>query len=203
MKHLLVHAHPLPQSFCAAIRDRLHDTLTAKGHTVAVRNLYEEAYQPLLSAGDFEKFFRGELPEDVREEQEHVRQADVVHLIYPLWWTGMPAMLKGWVDRTFTPGFAYRRGSDGQTITPLLTGKKAVLWTPHGNTRQAYEDGEVYGALEKTMDSGIFRYVGMSDVEHFYFPDVRASSAPQRDAWLGQVEAFASAHAQTAEAIAR
>lgn len=186
MNHLVIYAHPERGSFSDALKERIASTLGRLGHAVTVRDLYSLQFQPVLVVDDLERFRRGEIPDDVRAEQEHVAAADVLHYVYPLWWTGVPALLKGYIDRTFTPGFAYRRVAGG--IARLLEGKSALLWTPHGNTREDYEAGGRYDALRMTMDVGVFEFVGNRVLKHTYFPDIRASEEPTRRLWLTGVE---------------
>lgn len=188
MNHLILLANPNPLSYCAAIKDRLVRTLQGTGQNIVVRDLYAEGFQPALSADDFAHFFRGELPSDVITAQAQIREADVLHLVYPIWWTGMPAMLKGYVDRVFTPGFAYRRRKEDGAVEPLLTGKKAMVWNTHGNTQAEYEGNGMYEALGKTSDDGILRYVGIEVLEHRYLADIRATSDEERAAWLDEIE---------------
>lgn len=187
MNHLIVLANPSLQSYCSAIRDRILQTVERSGHNVLVRDLYADGFEPILSADDFAHFLRGKLPKDVLVAQAELRDADVLHLVYPIWWTGMPAIMKGYIDRVFTPGFAYRRKEDG-VVEPLLTGKRAMVWNTHGNTREEYEANGMYDALGKTSDDGILRYVGIEVLEHSYLAEIRATSVEEREGWLAGVE---------------
>ncbi len=186
LNHLIIYANPNPQSFSAAIKDRIQHDLHELGHRTVVRDLYAMNFQPVLSARDFENFFRGEIPDDVRREQSHLAEADVVHLVYPLWWTGFPAILKGYFDRVFAPGFAYQRHSEG--VDRLLEGKQALLWTPHGNSQAEYDQLDMYRALRKTMDEGVLDYVGIAVKAHTYFPDIRVASHGDRLQALSSVD---------------
>lgn len=96
--------------------------LEGKGHEVRVRDTYELNFNPVLGASDFISFSQGNTPEDIKEEQEHISWADSITFIYPVWWAGLPAILKGYVDRVFSHGFAYAYGENG--IEKLLSGKK-------------------------------------------------------------------------------
>lgn len=88
----------------------------------AFAHLYELNFNPVLGASDFISFSKGNTPEDIKEEQEHISWADSITFIYPVWWAGLPAILKGYVDRVFSHGFAYAYGENG--IEKLLSGKK-------------------------------------------------------------------------------
>lgn len=122
MKHVIVYAHPNTESFNHAILETVKKELEEKGHEVRVRDLYELNFNPVLGASDFISFSQGNTPADIKEEQEHISWADSITFIYPVWWAGLPAILKGYVDRVFSHGFAYAYGENG--IEKLLSGKK-------------------------------------------------------------------------------
>jgi len=108
MRVLLIHCHPRQDSFSAALRDAAVDVLTSSGHSVEMRDLYAEAFDPVLSAHQRGVYF--DEAENVRGVEDHVaalRQAEGLVLVYPTWWFGMPAMLKGWLDRVFVYGRTY------------------------------------------------------------------------------------------------
>jgi NAD(P)H dehydrogenase (quinone) len=185
MQHLIVYAHPNPASYSAAIRDRLASDLLAAGHEVEVRDLYAQNYNPVLSGADFVGLQSGQLPEDILAEQAAVRKADVIHLVYPTWWVGMPAILKGWVDRTFLFGFAYTVGEQG--ISPLLTDKKVRIWQPVGHPGDVYEANGKTEAMLRTIDSGIFEFSGVQVLSHHFFWAVPYVDDAARKAYLDQI----------------
>jgi hypothetical protein len=105
MRVLLIFCHPRPDSFSAALRDAAVDGLTSSGHSVELRDLYAEAFDPVLSAHQSGTYF--DEAESVHGVEDHVaalRRAEGLVLVYPTWWFGMPAMLKGWLDRAWLPG---------------------------------------------------------------------------------------------------
>jgi len=123
MHVLIVHAHPEPASFNAALKDVAADTLRQLGHTVAVSDLYAQRFDPVergehyRGRADPERFAAlaeqwhasrtGTLPADVRREIARLERADLVLLQFPLWWHAPPAILKGWFDRVFVNGGLY------------------------------------------------------------------------------------------------
>ncbi len=112
-------------------------------------------------------------PKDVLREQERVRAADGLVVIAPVYWFGFPAILKGWIERVFTHGFAYRltvQGWQGDVSgrIPLLTQKKALLISTTFFGAKVY-DGGAKDAMERLIDSWGFRYPGIPTVEHKYF----------------------------------
>ncbi len=125
MHVLLVHAHPRADSLSAALRDAARSALESAGHTVEVRDLYAEGFDPAMDAE--ERGRHHDIPRNLEGIEDHVaslRRAEALLLVYPTWWYGMPAMLKGWFDRIWAPGVAFNLG-DG-AIEPLLTNIRRI-----------------------------------------------------------------------------
>ena len=107
MDHLLVVAHPRIVSFTQSMADAYAKELRSLGHSVVVRDLYKEGFNPLLSA---EELLGPELPKvplAVRREQDYAADAAAIALFFPIWWAYMPAIVKGYFDRVLSPSFAY------------------------------------------------------------------------------------------------
>jgi NAD(P)H dehydrogenase (quinone) len=123
MRVLVIFAHPLEDSYAAALRNAVVETLSAGGHKVDVCDLYKEAFDPVMSARE-RSVYRDTANnlEAVREYVERLRQAEGVVFVFPSWWYGMPAILKGYLDRVWLPGVAFEFGP--QAIRPLLTGMR-------------------------------------------------------------------------------
>ncbi|REE55469.1 NAD(P)H dehydrogenase (quinone) [Paenibacillus taihuensis] len=187
MKHLVVIAHPNPDSFNHAIAKRLTAALQEKGHEVAIRDLYSIGFEAVLSMKDFEALRAGDIPSDIRTEQQFISDADVLTWIYPIWWTGLPAILKGYVDRVFAYGYAYKYG-DGGNIEKLLIGKKGFTVNTHGTPKDIYDSIGMLGALQKTSDTGIFDFCGIETVGHLFFGSVPQVDDAEREGMLKQVE---------------
>ncbi|NBX17243.1 MAG: flavodoxin family protein [Proteobacteria bacterium] len=190
MKNLIVLCHPNPKSFTNAICKTLEDALKAKGESFVTRNLYELKFNPVLDGADFMSFRAGNIPADIAAEQKLIAQAQNIIFVYPLWWTGLPAMLKGYVDRVFSRGFAWDF-ADGQ-LKKMLTGKRGMLITCHGNPKDFYDSIGMYNALNLTSDNGIFDFCGIDVVAHQYFDSVPSSTEEQRKQMLVQVEKLAA-----------
>ena len=126
MRVLIIYCHPRPDSFSAALRDVAIDALTAAGHTVELCDLYAEGFDPVLSTRQRGGYF--DETANALGLEDHVaalRRAEALVLIYPTWWFGMPALLKGWFDRVWLPGVAFRLGGP-KVLTPLLTGIRRI-----------------------------------------------------------------------------
>lgn len=183
MNILAVYAHPSRKSFNHAILDVVLDEATRKGHHMETRDLYVENFQPVLRESDFETFSRGEIPEDVKTEQEAVRRADVVVFIHPIWWFGLPAIIKGWIDRVFSYGFAY--GHDSKGVKPLLAGKKAIVITTSGGAEATgYDETGYKDAMIKLTEQGIYKFVGFDVILRRMFFQVPTAGDEARRAML-------------------
>lgn len=134
---LVVHCHPVPESFGAAVHDRTVSALRAAGHTVDVIDLYAENFSPCLTA---EEWRNERVGYDARpylaDHAERLLAADWLVLTYPTWFGGPPAMLKGWFDRIFMEGVAYVLPEGANRIKPRLRSiKRIVIVTTHGGSR--------------------------------------------------------------------
>jgi NAD(P)H dehydrogenase (quinone) len=125
MRVLLIHAHPREDSLSAALREATKAALEAAGHAVELRNLHAEGFQPAMSAE--ERGRHHDIPRNLEGIADHVealQRAEALVLVYPTWWYGMPAMLKGWFDRIWVPGVAFNLGAGA--IEPLLTNIRRI-----------------------------------------------------------------------------
>lgn len=187
MNHLVVFAHPNPKSFGKGILDTVVKASEEKGAAVKVRDLYELGFDPILKPSDFVAFKEGKVPEDIATEQEIIRWAEVITFIYPVWWTSLPAILKGYVDRVFSYGFAYEY-IDGAP-NGLLKGKKALLFSTTGTPDELYAANGMHASMKQTTDQGIFNFSGMEEVSHTFFGAVPYVSEEVRGDYLQKVSA--------------
>jgi NAD(P)H dehydrogenase (quinone) len=123
MNVLIVHAHHEPQSFCSALARRAEQTLKAQGHTVDFADLYAEGFDPVSDRRNFSTIKNpdylkqqaeemhawevGGFAPDLEKEIRRLEACDLLIFSFPIWWFGMPAILKGWVDRVFAYGRIY------------------------------------------------------------------------------------------------
>jgi putative NADPH-quinone reductase len=128
MHILLVLAHPLTESFAAAIARTARDALEEGGHTVDALDLYREGFDPRLTASERAGYF--DIPYDVSSVAKLVarlKAADGLIFVFPQWWFDFPAILKGFFDRVFAPGVAFAHDTASGRILPQLENIK-VLW---------------------------------------------------------------------------
>lgn len=122
MRILLVLAHPLEDSFAAAVAKVARETLAAGGHEVDLLDLYREGFDPSLSEAERRGYF--DQPYDASDVDNIVtrlRAAEGLILVFPQWWFNFPAILKGFFDRAFAPGVAFTHDPAGGRIVPQLT----------------------------------------------------------------------------------
>ncbi len=185
MKHLVIYCHPSPKSFCHAIFHEVTESLRSKGHDVVERDLYALGFDPVLKGSDFDAFLSGKTPSDIKVEQDYVAWSQGITVIYPVWWTGLPAMLKGYFDRVLSLGFAYIFETQGPK--PLLGGRKVMVFCTQGQFKEAYDASGMTDAMQKTTDIGIFSFCGMDVVEHKFFGAVTSADEATRRNYLAEV----------------
>jgi putative NADPH-quinone reductase len=138
MRALVVYCHPSEGSFTSAVRDLVVAKLQASGAEVRLTDLYARNFDPVLSPPDWRVYIDAEgNPAPVARDIDDVRWCDTLVFVYPTWWYGMPAMLKGWLERVFLPGLAFLM-PDGanRTIRPGLTHiNRLAVFTTCGASR--------------------------------------------------------------------
>lgn len=184
MHILAVYAHPNPKSFNHAILDAIREAVTRKGHSFSLRDLYELNFQPVLRESDFEALGQGLTPPDVADEQAEINRADMLFLVHPVWWFGIPAIMKGWIERVFSYGFAYKYDSNGQ-VRGLLNGKKAVVVNTTGAPEdKGYSETGFKTSYLNLVDMGIYRFVGLEVILHRMFFSVPTVNQREREGML-------------------
>jgi NAD(P)H dehydrogenase (quinone) len=186
MKHFIIYAHPNPNSLNGHFKNSLVEHLEQDNHEVIVRDLYQLNFNPVLSLEDMAGQLKGLVADDVKQEQEFIAWADCVTFIHPIWWTGLPAIMKGYIDRVFSYGFAYRYDQGIQK--GLLTGKQTVIINTHGKSKAEYESIEMDKALLLTSDKGIYTYSGLEIIEHFFFEKADRPTLESIENWTNQIK---------------
>jgi NAD(P)H dehydrogenase (quinone) len=188
MKVLVVLGHPDPKSFNHAIASAVCETLRKSGHTVVFRDLCAEGFDPLLP--------KEEIPEDglvpalIQQQCEELASADGIVIVHPNWWGQPPAILKGWVDRIFRPGVAYRfaDGDSGEGVPIGLLRAKAALVLNTSNTPDEREKSVFGDPLEALWKRCIFDLCGVRTVHRRVFSVVVTSTLEERRKWLGEAK---------------
>ena len=203
MNVLLVLAHPERLSFNGAMFDVAQTTLENAGHTVVTSDLYRMGFDPVSSRHNFTSVHNPDylklqaeeqlasetdgFADEVEAEIAKVEAADLMIWQFPLWWFGLPAILKGWVDRVFAMGRAYGNGHIYET--GKFKGKRALLSLTTGGPADAYLENGFNGdlnAILRPIQRGILNFTGFSVLQpQLVYGPVRVDDA-QRQAWLAQ-----------------
>ena len=191
MNVLLVYAHPNPRSFNQAILDMVDATLRDRGHATRIHDLYRMQCRAVLDGEDLLRNWRGDLPADTRREQDAVLWARGLVFVYPIWWFGPPAILKGWIDRVFTRKVAFDFSPSG--MKGLLTHEKALILNPLGGDEASYREHRWHELLVRPMAEGILGACGVKNVSHRAFYQVPTVGQTERQGMLEEVRALAAA----------
>ncbi|MGZ8984569.1 MAG: NAD(P)H-dependent oxidoreductase [Methylotenera sp.] len=171
MKHLVVVAHPAEDSFTMGLTRTYAAKLEQLGHSQRTYDLYRMGFNPVLAAHELmPASTEHPVSADVVQAQEAILAADVLTIIYPLWWLSMPAMMKGYIDRVFARGFAYefRNG----IVHGLLSGKKGILITISGAPLPLLIKSGNWNAVQALQDTLIFRSAGFELLDHLHFDEI-------------------------------
>ena len=129
MKVLVVLAHPNPDSFSHAIVDKASATLAECGHSVSVIDLYAIGYSPAMTRAELAAYPTSTPAIDpmVVEHTHLLQECTTIVFVYPTWWSSMPAILKGWIDRTMLPGVAFSVHPETLKLQPGLTNVRRLI----------------------------------------------------------------------------
>ncbi|AKB62938.1 NAD(P)H-dependent oxidoreductase [Methanosarcina mazei] len=206
MKVLYIFAHPEPKSFNAAMKDTAIAALKDKGHEVKLSDLYAMEFNPVLKASDFTErknpdifnaFLEaikasktGAFSSDIKEEMEKVKWADLLVFQFPIYFTSMPAIMKGWIDRVLAPGFGFNPITSSAYDTGLLKGKAAMLAFTTGAPKEMYSEGGAHGDIHRHLESVthcVFEYMGMKVLPSFI---VYEASAMKQEKGIEELERY-------------
>lgn len=162
MHALIVLAHPNPRSFSHSIAAHLAEgvAMNGDGHTAQIADLAAEGFDPRFTQNDVDVSNKEALPaDDVIAEQARIDRADALALVYPVYWWSMPGLLKGWIDRVFTNGWAYDYGADLRVVKKLR--RLPVHLVAHGAAdTKTYQKYGYLDSMKTQIDQGIFDYCG-------------------------------------------
>ena len=166
MKVLVIYTHPNPESFNHALLQTVVKGLKEAKHQVKEKDLYSLGFNPVLTGDDLKNIADGNVPEDIKPEHADILWADSLIFIYPIWWYDRPALLKGWIDRVFSDGFAFKYGDKGPE--GLLKHNKALVITTLGSTEEMFDqlrpgDKET---LKTSMVNGTLKFCGLKNVDY-------------------------------------
>lgn len=197
----IVYAHPEPNSFVAAMRDLTRDTLEQDGWQTSVTDLQAVQFNAVASADDFGTRSREDylvypleqrhawqnqtIDPQIAAEVESVRNADLLVLVFPIFWYSVPAQLKGWIDRVFLSGVFY--GGKRVYDHGGMRGKRAMVVASLGGREHMFGPGSIHGDLTdmlKHLLQGTLGYVGYSVHQPFFAFHVPYVNSSERTAML-------------------
>lgn len=187
MKILAVLAHPDEASFSHAIAATAVAALKRHGHEVVLLDLYREQLDPVLPAPEIPE--NGKIDPSIRDHCRELALADGIVVIHPNWWGMPPAILKGWIDRVFRPGVAYRflDGDHGEGVPVGLLKAKAAIVFNTSNTPAEREQNIFGDPLEALWKTCVFDLCGVKAFHRRMFGVMVASTPEQRGRWLDEV----------------
>ncbi|BAZ32418.1 putative NAD(P)H quinone reductase [Cylindrospermum sp. NIES-4074] len=205
MNFFIVHAHAEPQSFNGALTYQAREVLEAVGHEVIVSDLYAMQFDPVSDRRNFTSqkdpdYFKQQVEEshatevdgfalDIKAELEKLEWCDVLIFQFPLWWFGLPAILKGWVDRVFVMGRIY--GGGKWYDNGVFQGKKAMLSLTTGGPRTMYSEIGLNGDIHSILfpiNHGILRFVGFDVLPPFIVWGASRIGDERRQAYLKEYQ---------------
>ncbi|WP_430814376.1 NAD(P)H-dependent oxidoreductase [Carboxylicivirga sp. RSCT41] len=183
-KFLIINGHPDSESLCFELARRYKAGAEKAGKNCELINLCELEFSPILKHGYRQ---RTDWEPDLIKAWQAIKTADHLVFVYPTWWGTQPALLKGFIERVFLPGFAFGYRKDSVWWDKLLKGKSARLIvtmdTPTWYYRLIYKQPG-HNAMEK----GVLNFCGVKPVRKTVFSPVKGSATIKREKWLAKVE---------------
>ncbi len=181
MNVLIIYAHPNPSSFNHAVLEQMKLGFIEGNHNIQVIDLYKENYNPVLNFNDVNSRSDQENTPYLKVYQNYIMEAQHLVFLYPVWWYSMPAILKGFLDRVFSPGFAYSK--KGKLSRGLLQGKTS--WVVYTIDSPVWFVKLFRKSIEwRLMKTAILKYCGISSVKRIMFANATNSTPQKREKWL-------------------
>lgn len=185
---LMIIGSPKGESLCHALAEAYALGARTEGHVVRQIRLGDITFDPVLHEGYTQS---QTLEPDLLEAQRQIHWAEHLVFVYPVWWGGLPALLKGFFDRVLLPGFAFKYRANSQLWDKLLSGRTADLLVTQDTPSWYFR--WVYGApAHRQMKRTILGFCGIKTRRLAEFSPVRPSSESQRQNWLRRAEQLGS-----------
>lgn len=177
MKHAVIAAHPKADSFTLTITNAYKRAVEELHHTVMVRDLYKEHFDPCLRAEEVISQHGFKPAADVVAERKLLADVDVFVFVYPLWFNTPPAILKGYIDRVFSMGFGFNPGPFEST--PLLQSRKLLSFSSSGASKDWVIDTGAWKALHTLFDEHVAFVCGLELIDHVHFGNITPGITPE------------------------
>lgn len=181
MHALIVVSHPLNTSLTHSVATAIAQGVAESNlhNTAELADLTQEGFNPVFAAPDIAAFLQTDVtPADVIAEQARIDNADALVLVFPIYWWSMPGLLKGWIDRVFSNGWAYEETADGNVVKKL--GHLRVHLVALGAANQkTYDKHGFTDAFNAQISHGIFDYCGATVVssQMMLLPELETAEA--------------------------
>lgn len=187
-KILIINGHPDKESFNYGISEAYKTGALASGAAIKEIHIRALQFNPNLAFG-YRK--RTELEPDLLQAQEAILWAEHLVWVYPVWWASVPAIMKGFIDRVFIPGFAFKKREGSVWWDKFLKGKTARLICTLDQPAWYYK--WVYGAPStKAMKKSTLQFIGIQKVRVTTIGPIRLSKEAYRKKWLQKIEKMGS-----------
>lgn len=192
-KHAVIVSHPSPDSFNLSVARRYAAVAQALGDEVIVRDLYRLNFDPVLKAEEQPGSVAPTLADDVKAELAVLSGTDVFVIVYPIWFGGPPAILKGYIDRVLGAGITHSEVHDRRSHA-LTGGKRLVSFTSSGNSRYWFEEQGAWMSMRNIFDTYLTNAFALAGNDHFHFDCVtKTMKEDALEAYLREVEDAARA----------
>lgn len=182
-KILVINGHPDKESFCFALAESYKNGADSTSSICKLIHLIDLKFNPILTFG-YRKI--SELEPDLIMIQKEILSADHLVFVYPNWWSTFPALLKGFIDRVFVPGFAFKYHKKDPFWDKLLKGKTARLIVTM-DTPKWYYWLINKNAGHNAMRIGVLEFCGIKPVKITVFSGIKSSDDNKRKKWLQEV----------------
>lgn len=183
MRTLIILGHPDKKSFCGALADSYEKGAKEKGGDVQRINLSDLKFDPILHHG-YNRL--PALEPDLLEAQRLIKWSNHIVFIFPVWWSAPPALMKGFIDRVFLPGFAFKRREESAGWDRLLAGRSArIILTSNAPVLSLYLN--YFHPAVNMMKKAILEFCGVSPVAVNSFGSMDNLNEKKRDKIIYQI----------------
>jgi putative NADPH-quinone reductase len=186
----IIYAHPYEGSYNRAILENTLAGLKEAGHTVDLLDLCKEDFNPVMRVEDLEAISRQTVADPkVLEYQGRIEKANHLVIIFPVWFECMPAILKGYFDKVFSNGWAYKSVEGKRQPVGQLTHLNATVISTMGMPKFVY-NLFFNNALKGVLVKGVLKYSGVQKVKWFKLGGVQTVSNEKRTKWLHEIYSY-------------
>ncbi len=180
---LIIMGHPDRESLCNSLAESYEKGAKENGSDVRILKLFDMKFNPFL-----EKGYKAKQPlePDLEKAKEDIAWAEHLVFVYPVWWASIPAVLKGFIDRVFTPGFAFHSGRKNGIPEKLLKGRTGRLIVTMDSPKWYYK-WFMKSASQMMMKKGVLEFCGIKPVKITEFTPIKFSSEKIKLNWIDKV----------------